>query len=204
MRSKIKLSNNEIKELLGASSPDFPKYSTQIINLANQNAQGTRPKVVGQMSELIKEFSGRTLQEWEDWYLYRYPDAIEKATEKIVEMLVNFKEVMPEIDKELVRKWVHDLVIVKTFIGLRFQEAILKKIAEIFHAPYRLASPAEESEGVDGYVGNVPVSIKPETYRTKDGLPETIGVEIVYYKKVKDGIVFDVGELIEKLKGSFA
>lgn len=33
---------------------EFPKYTTQIMNLANQNAQGTRPNVVGQMSELIE------------------------------------------------------------------------------------------------------------------------------------------------------
>lgn len=46
-------------------NPEFPKYTTQILNLANQNAQATRPKVVGQMSELIKEFTGRTLEEWE-------------------------------------------------------------------------------------------------------------------------------------------
>jgi hypothetical protein len=37
--------------------------------LANQNAQGTRPKVVGQMSELIKEFPGKDVAEWEEWYI---------------------------------------------------------------------------------------------------------------------------------------
>ena len=35
---------------------DFPKYTSQLINWANQNAQGTRPAVVGQMSELFPEF----------------------------------------------------------------------------------------------------------------------------------------------------
>ena len=45
---KIKLTNEQIREALDIESPAFPKYVTQIINLANQNAQGTRPKVVGQ------------------------------------------------------------------------------------------------------------------------------------------------------------
>jgi len=54
MRTKVKITNEEIKELLGVKSFEFPKYSTQIINLANQNAQGTRPAVVGQMSDLIQ------------------------------------------------------------------------------------------------------------------------------------------------------
>ena len=63
MKTKIKLKNDEIKKLLAVESPDFPKYSTQILNLANKNAQGTRPKVVGQMTELIQEFSGKSIKE---------------------------------------------------------------------------------------------------------------------------------------------
>ena len=49
MEKKIKISNENIKDLLEAKSYDFPKYTTQIINLVNGNAQGTRPSVVGQM-----------------------------------------------------------------------------------------------------------------------------------------------------------
>jgi hypothetical protein len=73
---KIKLSNEEIRKCLEIESLEFPRYTTQLINLANQNAQGTRPKVVGQMSELIQHFTGKTLTEWEQWYLKRKPDAI--------------------------------------------------------------------------------------------------------------------------------
>ncbi len=201
MKQRFKISNAEIKELLDKEPyPYFPKYSTQLINLANQNAQGTRPKVVGQMSELIQEFSGKTMKEWEQWYLERYPNAIERATAKIVEMIENFKEVLPEIDHDLVKKWVRDLVIVKTFIGLRFQEAILKKIAEGLGVSYRLANPQEEAAGIDGFIGNLPVSIKPETYKTKDGLHEDIEAGIVFYKKVKDGIVVDVEEVLKKME----
>jgi len=39
----IKISNSEILTLLDAEASNFPKYATQILNLANQNAQGTRP-----------------------------------------------------------------------------------------------------------------------------------------------------------------
>lgn len=53
-----------------------------LINQINQTAQGTRPKVVGQMSELIQEFDGQTLEEWIEWYNERQPNAVEAATEK--------------------------------------------------------------------------------------------------------------------------
>ena len=79
---EFKIKTEEIRRLLEIGNLEFPKYATQILNLANQNAQATRPKVVGQMSELIKEFTGRTLEEWEEWYIKRYPDSIDKATKK--------------------------------------------------------------------------------------------------------------------------
>ena len=196
MKNRIKIKNDEIRKLLGVDSPDFPKYSTQILNLANQNAQGTRPAVVGQMSELIQEFSGKSIQEWEEWYLKKHPDAIQRASEKIVEMVNNLKNVMSKIDRQLVENWVHDLVIIKTFIGLRFQEAILGKIGEFLKKTYRLAGPEEESRGIDGFVGGIPISIKLESYKTKNSLGEHIEARIIYYQKVKDGISIDIGTLL--------
>ncbi len=34
----------------------LPKYTTQFFNLISSNAQATRPKYVGQMSEIIPSF----------------------------------------------------------------------------------------------------------------------------------------------------
>ncbi|RMD92187.1 MAG: MjaI family restriction endonuclease [Calditrichaeota bacterium] len=189
---KLRLTNQEIKELLGAQSFEFPKYSTQLLNLANQNTQGTRPAVVGQMSELIQEFSGKTIDEWEAWYLKKNPDAIQKASEKIFEMIGNFQLVLDQIDYQLVEKWVKDLVIIKTYIGLRFQEAILKKVAGYLGVEYRLATPEEESKGIDGYLGYRAVSIKPESYKSKNALMEKIHGDIIYYRKTKTGLTLDL------------
>lgn len=97
----------------------------------------------------------------------------------------------------MVEKWVRDLVIVKTFAGLRFQEAILKKGAEIKGTNYRFARPDEESKGIDGYIGNIPVSIKPHTYEVKASLPEHIDTKIIFYRKIDDGIEIDYGEVLQ-------
>ena len=96
----------------------------------------------------------------------------------------------------MVEEWVRDLVIVKTLMGLRFQEAILKKAAEIKGVDYRLSDFTEESKGIDGYIGNIPISIKPETYKAKAGLREDIAVKIIYYEKIKNGIQVDYGEVV--------
>ena len=187
-----KMNNNEIAECLGAESCNFPKYSSQIMNWANQISQGTRAKIVGQMSDLIQEFPGRSIEEWEEWYLQRKPNGIEEATEKVYSMVENFKEVIQKIDKSMVRDWVRDLVVLKSFTGLKFQEAILKKISEAEGTSYRLSSPQEESKGIDGCIGDMPVSIKPHTYKAQSlRLSEQINVSIIYYEKKKTGLVIE-------------
>ena len=194
---KIKIKNEEIRKHLNIETPDFPKYSTQILNLANQNAQGTRPEVVGQMSELIRQFKGRGLSEWENWYIKRNPDTIKKATQKISEMVEKLKKAMVEIDEPLIERWVKDLVIVKTFLGLRFQEVILKKGAEIKKVGYRLATIEEEAKGIDGFIGDLSISIKPSTYKAKASLREDIRAKIISYEKKKDGIKVDYKEIFD-------
>ena len=61
---KFKIRNDKLTQDLVGTTIEFPKYTTQLINLANQNAQGTRPKVVGQMSDLIQEFGGKKYDDW--------------------------------------------------------------------------------------------------------------------------------------------
>lgn len=196
---KIKISLEEIRKYLDIETPEFPKYVAPLINLANRYAQGTRPRIVGQMTELIQEFEGRTLTQWEDWYLKKNPEAIKNATEKILQKLKDLKNAINKIDSEIVEKWVKDLVIVKTFAGLRFPEAILKKGAEINKTNFRLAEREEESRGIDGYIGEIPVSIKPNTYKMKPELTEHIEVKIIYYKKIKDGLEVDYEQISQSI-----
>jgi MjaI-like restriction endonuclease len=187
----VKITNEELTNDIVGDVLSFPKYTTQLMNLANQNSQGTRPRVVGQMSELIQEFPGSYYDEWVTWYKQNNPDAIENATARICMMVQNLQSAIRLIDEDMVRNWVEDLVLTKTFVGLRFQEGILKKIAGLKGHSYRLAKPEEESAGIDGFIGDKPVSIKPSTYKTKTMLGEQIQVEIIYYDKVRDGIKVD-------------
>lgn len=189
---QVKIKNEQIASLSNAPTYSFPKYATQIINLANSDAQGTRPKVVGQMSELIKEFKGSSLSEWVEWYNSKQPDAIKNATDKIYSMFLEMKDAAGKIDRQMVENWVKDLVYTKTYVGLKFQEAIVSYIGKSLGLPYQLASVNQEALGIDGIIGSKPVSIKPITYKVQSNrLSETIEVPIVYYEKRKDGIVIE-------------
>lgn len=192
------IKNEEIEKYNQCDTFSFPKYTSQLINWANQNAQGTRPVVVGQMSKLFPEFLNsdeeKTIEGWRRWYLERYPDACDKATDKIWTQVNNLKNAIAQIDREMVEKWVEDLVIYKTFNGLYVQKAILASLAKKRNTNYRLAIPEEESHGIDGFVGNIPYSIKPDTYKTMDRLSELIDVKMIYYVKTKIGLKIEVEE----------
>lgn len=190
---KKTITNQEVASLSNASVYPFPKYTTMLINQINQTAQGTRPKVVGQMSELIKEFDGQTLDEWKRWYDSRQPQAIDKATAKIYAQFLKLKEAMNLIDENLIREWVKDLVYNKTFCGLRVQQAIIAFIAEEVgkKGKWRLATKDEEAKGIDGYIDGKPVQVKSSTYKTEFQLREVIKAPIVYYEKKKSGLTVE-------------
>lgn len=188
-----KIKNDEIAALSNAAIYHFPKYTTMIMNMVNGTAQATRPKVVGQMSELIQEFDGTTLEEWIEWYSTKKPDAIADATKKISALMVEIRKAMELIDDELIENWVKDLVYNKTFCGLKVQQAILRYVAELYNQEWRLANKEEESKGIDGYIGETPVQIKADTYKQKGLMNEIIEAPVIFYEKKKDGfsIEFD-------------
>ncbi len=113
-----------------------------------------------------------------------------------MQYLGKLDQAIKEIGQDMVEKWVRDLVIVKTFIGFKVQQVILKKVADnLGLSPLRLATSEEESQGIDGWLGEIPVSIKPESYKTKSSLQEGIQARIIYYTKTKSGITIDFDEL---------
>lgn len=187
-RHSFTISTKDMMADIAGKTEKYPKYTTQLINLANQNSQATRPNNVGQMSELIQEFPGNSYEQWVQWYIANYPDAVDQATDKTFSMIRKMQTAMSKIDRDMVQRWIRELVLTKTYAGLRFQESILKAIAKKNSTTYRLSRPDEESKGIDGYIGTQAVSIKPASYQAKPFLPEEIKAEIIYYKKTKGGI----------------
>lgn len=186
---KFELTKEELKKINTSIKIEFPKYTTQLMNLANQNAQGTRPKVVGTLSEIFQEFMNNnkniSIEDWREWYLKKYPDAIDNAAEKIEGSINDLKKAIKLITKKMIYEWAEDLVINKTFNGLYIQKAILQKLAQIKKENYRLATKEEESHGTDGYVGDTAYSIKSISYKT-NRLNEKINVKMIYYNKISE------------------
>ena len=166
------------------------KYVGTVINNINGFKQSTRPKNVGQMSDMIQQYKDTTVapskEGWINYYEGEQSGSIDTATDKtwegIQELIVNLQS----LTKEDVRNWTEDLVIDKTFDGLFWQEEILKQSSKT--GEYRLATPEEEAKGIDGVVDGEFVSIKPDTYKqTINSKQENIDVRIIYYKKLSKG-----------------
>lgn len=209
MSRTIRLSENEREELVADIDPEFPKYTTQIMNTANQNSQGTRPATVGQLNEIIEEYKEQypdgDFEDWRQFYFENYDGDknIEEATDKVFDMVVKMREAAEEIDREMVNRWVKDLVLYKTYTGLgRNEEAILKKLSEEYDLPYELGTAEDESKGIDGYLGSQPVSVKPITYKQKARLQEDIDAPIVYYEdySTTNALKLHLDELDEVLR----
>ncbi len=104
-------------------------------------------------------------------------------------MLQKIRDALAGIDRDMVRAWTEDLVLVKTFVGLRVQGAIMAAVARRRGEEYRPAQASEESRGVDGYIGQVPVSVKPHTFRARPHPEGLEADEIIYYEKLDDGLL---------------
>ena len=171
------------------------KYTTQFMNLANQNSQATRPRNVGSMNELLQEFRNtkRNPSEWKAFYLEkRGQDCITLAASKIKDKLQDMRDGYDYLLNNLheVDAWVEDLIFDKTLKGFEIQSEVLSYIAG--DNPWRLSTPYEESLGIDGFINEKPYQIKPHTAKHLATVnQQTIKAEIVYYKKVKGNLIIE-------------
>lgn len=109
---KSKISNEYISKCNDTEISEYPKYTTQVINLSNQNAGDTRPRNVGQLSELLPEYLSSpgeaSLSGWKEWYNERYPDAVNNAVDRVWDQVNNLRDCMDHIDKHILSRIFND------------------------------------------------------------------------------------------------
>ena len=122
---KIKLTPKTLQTWVMGDCPSYAKYVSPFINMANRYSQATRPKRVGQLTELIRECRPNDCDAWRAWYLHRKPDSIDSAVGMVVAKLELIKEALSGIDEPTVRCWIKELMFEKTYVGLRLERAVL-------------------------------------------------------------------------------
>lgn len=207
MTDKFRISEEERERLVADDVEEFPfdtpKYTTYLLNPAINLSQSNRPEVVGQMSDIIEEFREAhpegTFEDWVEFYFEEYngEERLEESAKKAYPMVEKMRNAFEQIDEEMTRRYIRDLVLFKTYEGFDIQETILRKLGDMYDAEVRRATASEESKGIDGYIGAQAVQIKPNTH--KDNLQETFDVPVVYYdeNKTNKAMTVDISELKE-------
>lgn len=210
MDDEFRISEEERERLVAEDVEEFPydtpKYTTYLLNPAINLSQSNRPEVVGQMSDIIEEFRGEypegTFEDWVEFYFEEYDgeERLEESAEKAYPMVEKMREAFEQIDEEMTRRYIRDLVLFKTYEGFDIQEAILRKLGDKFEEDVRRANASEESRGIDGYIGDQAVQIKPITH--KDNLQESFDAPVVYYDENKSNkaMTVDISELKEEIE----
>ena len=164
------------------------KYVRTSINNINGFKQSTRAKNVGQLSDMVQDYDNnrtkpRSVEGWKEYYEEKRPGCIDVAANTNWEGIQELIENLKKLTKEQVREWTEDLVIDNTYSGLlKNQQKVLEMVS--VDGDFRVATPEEESKGIDGFVNGEFVSVKPVTYKqTINSKKENINVPIIYYKK---------------------
>lgn len=190
----ISMDCKEIKEILGGRisgkkvlekrTIDYPLYYYSYINATNGMSSATRSNRIGKLHSLFKQRKCRSLGEWKRYYNSKHPGAVEKAIDTLSitigkGMGINARRKY----KKYIRLFVENLVFNQTYTGLKIQEVILTKISNVTKKSYRWSTSKEDSAGIDGFIGGIPVTIKPETSKQK----KKPGVKRIDYRINADG-----------------
>ena len=184
----IKIKREELRGKQMGEIFDFPEFAAELIQLANHKAKGTRRKTIGNTAEMIERFDGKSYEEWQDWYEAQRPGAIDQATDKIFETVKEMALALEKLDRDMVRKWVLESVLKKTYAASRIQEVVLKKLSGIRNEPCRLPDEAEQEAGIDGFIGDQAFRIRPVSHYFKPPVEPPADCESVYFEKVRDGL----------------
>ena len=197
MKKDIIIRNNNIAKAIGIPALSLPKYSKTVINNANGYARATKPENVSQVSETIKVFRddksvpNHSLSEWEKWYKTHYPDALKKAIDDAWKKFQEVRDKLAEVNRDHIEAWERDLIINKTYSGLMVQDAIIKHIAKELGVNSRLGDTNDEQKGIDGYINEIPVQIKADTY-VQSKFQERFDKDIVMITYHKDPRTKDI------------
>lgn len=203
----IKLTANDFKGLVKRERCTFPKNTKPILNIATQNAQCTRPAYVGSMKEYFTEFLnsdfGKSVEDWENFYKTE-KDGVAKI-KAAVDRLHNYLNKMPLDHEVFTRKiaedYILDLVINKTHYGMSGEYYAVLATAKYFDLPYRFSTAEEETQGIDAWIGDFPVQIKPHDSVAKHHVRNGADVDktlVVTYEAKKDRCFIHNPEFINK------
>ena len=171
----------------------WPKYYTQFLNIACQNAKATSPKNVGSVkeafTEMRKEGIRGTLFNWIKFYNKKYgEDKLVAAADKLYAMLqkMEIKHISPEMCGDYIKEIVYN----KTQMGLGGEERAVIAVAGYYNLKYKFSTQQEESKGIDAWLigknKDVPIQVKPHGNIKKSHVHNQVDTSYLLYITYED------------------
>lgn len=161
----IKLTAKNFKGVIHRQRREWPKYSTQMLNVAGQNCKAFDVKKVGSAKETWLEMRGQGIRgTFENWCEFYDATPLSKnipvQAQKLFEMITKMQ--IGGITKEMCEDYIKEVLYNKTHMGMAGEEMALQAVAEYYGAELRFSTAEEEAQGIDGWIGDQPAQVKPE------------------------------------------
>jgi hypothetical protein len=192
----IKLTAKHFASVTKRHRSEFPVNTKPILNIAVQNSRCTRVEVVGSMKEFFSEFLkdkkvGKSVDDWESWY-YTNKNGKQRIQDS-TDVLLAYLNKMPldhkVFTRDIAKAYVLDLVINKTHYGMSGEYHAIAAAAKYFKLPHRYSTAEEEKQGIDGWIGEYPVQVKPadsvQKHHVRNGA-DTDKTLVLTYEAKKD------------------
>jgi hypothetical protein len=143
----------------------WPKYVTQLLNVAAQNAKAFDKKIVGSTKDTWLEMRGQnirgTFENWVSFYDSKpFSQNLSKQAAKLYEMTQKMQ--LGGMTLEMCDDYIKEVVYNKSHMGMAGEEMALQSVADYYKLPLRFSTAEEESQGIDGWIGDKPAQVKPE------------------------------------------
>ena len=171
----------------------WPKYYTQLLNVASSNSKAASPKNVGSVKEAFTKMREQgipgTLSNWIKFYNKTYgKDKLVAAADKIYTMLQKME--IKHISRDYCGEYIKELVYNKTQMGLGGEERAVIAVAGYYNLKYKFSTPQEESKGIDAWlVGknkDVPIQVKPQDNIKKSHVHNQVDTNYLLYITYED------------------
>jgi hypothetical protein len=130
--------------------------------MISTNAQATRPKHIGNLSLMKRNFNGQSIEEWKKYLTDVDPYIIDKVVSKIMDKSIEMCITAPYLNYDTIKIWAEDLIFNKTFIGFYIENLVFDTVSKKFGLKFhRQLTSNDESQGIDGYLNDKPFNVKP-------------------------------------------
>lgn len=165
----------------------YQKGFLGILNNAYNQSCNTGTKVLGDMSEITSQYDGGSYTDFLVYYADEWDgtERTNEATQRMADNIVNrIESVGGRIDEKVAFKWANQYVqymLVNSYRGFMDEARAIELVADEVDADWRVADSSKESEGVDGYIDERSVQVKPDSHNDLDINDYDADVLITYY-----------------------